>query len=100
MASRQLGEWGFAPQICLPFSVTLILSRDPRSGSHSDKTIVFNAKYIEKLGQRMRDEILGVIRHEVDSTQTSNTNHEYSNQEIFQPRLFIAFSTTDKVPRP
>ncbi|QRV87861.1 peptidase [Ceratobasidium sp. AG-Ba] len=35
------------------------------SGNRTHKTIVFNAKYIEKLGMRAREEILGVIRHEV-----------------------------------
>ncbi|KAG8721550.1 hypothetical protein FRC08_012215 [Ceratobasidium sp. 394] len=35
------------------------------SGSHSHKTIECNAKYIEKLGARTREEIMGVIRHEV-----------------------------------
>ncbi|KAG8756032.1 hypothetical protein FRC12_010712, partial [Ceratobasidium sp. 428] len=34
------------------------------SGSRTHKTIVFNAKYIEKLGARTKAEILGVIRHE------------------------------------
>ncbi|CAE6454906.1 unnamed protein product [Rhizoctonia solani] len=35
------------------------------SGDEIRKTIVFNAKYIAKVGQRAKDEILGVIRHEV-----------------------------------
>ncbi|KAG9099633.1 hypothetical protein FS749_000766 [Ceratobasidium sp. UAMH 11750] len=35
------------------------------SGRHSHKTIECNAKYIEKLGARTREEIMGVIRHEV-----------------------------------
>ncbi|CAE6395137.1 unnamed protein product [Rhizoctonia solani] len=35
------------------------------SGDEIRKTIVFNAKYIAQVGQRAKDEILGVIRHEV-----------------------------------
>ncbi|CAE6465609.1 unnamed protein product [Rhizoctonia solani] len=35
------------------------------SGDEIRKTIVFNAKYIAKVGQRAKDEILGIIRHEV-----------------------------------
>ncbi|KAJ1308882.1 hypothetical protein OPQ81_004569 [Rhizoctonia solani] len=35
------------------------------SGDEIRKTIVFNARYIAKVGQRARDEILGIIRHEV-----------------------------------
>ncbi|CAE6528133.1 unnamed protein product [Rhizoctonia solani] len=35
------------------------------SGDEIRKTIVFNAKYIAKVGQRAKDEILGIVRHEV-----------------------------------
>ncbi|CAE6417579.1 unnamed protein product [Rhizoctonia solani] len=35
------------------------------SGDEIRKTIVFNAKYIAQVGRRAKDEILGVIRHEV-----------------------------------
>ncbi|CUA69370.1 hypothetical protein RSOLAG22IIIB_03893 [Rhizoctonia solani] len=35
------------------------------SGDEIRKTIVFNAKYIAQVGQRAKDEILGIIRHEV-----------------------------------
>ncbi|KAL5636710.1 hypothetical protein ACGC1H_000618 [Rhizoctonia solani] len=37
------------------------------SGDEIRKTIVFNAKYIAKVGQRAKDEILGIVRHEVCS---------------------------------